>query len=374
MDVFYLTQLGYGYYHSGDVEDCETYFITHFDDYYRQFREHITQDVWKEYYSLGYLLQPATAQFWRPPDLRDLPSSNDPYSFLRDKPVGCHNKLPRWADTVINTFYRQRALSEDTITQIAIDSLQDTISRLREHHPEVPPYSETQARFWLKYMLKNRAPGGGPSYFSIFVAQGGCDVMDWDRHYSPERWHAASEFALEPDRNGNTRQIIGWCGWPDGGTEAMTVRRGWVYELASEEEVEFMAAVAAKETEGCSVDALNFSLRSHMLLAVLHLAFVPVPQRQEAHDKIRRGFLEKERLAEATVDEWIQQVLGVMEPYVVEEKAIPATDEERTKLFRRILAENGQLFARGGWKFSKRGPARGFKFDLEMPIEYRKKK
>lgn len=272
------------------------------------------------------------------------------------------------------TFYRQKTLSEDTITQIAIETLRNTISRLREHHPEVPPYSATQAHFWLDYMRKNLAfATSGPSYFGIFIAQGGYDVWDWQRYYSPERWHAVSVEVLEPDLDGSARPEVSWCGWPDGGAGSLAKDRGWLPELGSEEEVEFMAAVAAKETEGCDVDELDYSVRSHMLLAVLRLAFLRGSERDEVYEKMKQGILEVGRLDETTVDEWIQKVLEVMEPYALELKVFSVENKNRTVLLRRILAENGQLFARGGWKFSKRGPERGFKFDLQVAMDKRKK-
>lgn len=366
--MFYLAQIGYGYYHECDVEDGRSFFIDDFEDYCAKYGEHFTRDVWKQYYSLEFLLQPVTAGFWRLPNLRDLPSSCYPMGILRDKPP-CHStKLPRWADNVVGTYYRQATLPEDTITQIAIDTLRGTISRLRESHPEVPPFSETQARFWLQYTRKHLPFSGGPNYFGIFVAQGGYDMWAWERHYSAERWHAVSDVALEPDLDGTAKPAFGWCGWPDGGIGPEAVLRGWAPELGSEEEVEFMAAVAAKETEGCAMDSLDYSIRSHMLIGVLELAFVSETQRSERVAKLKQHIIEKGRLNEANADEWIQNVLEVMEPYALLQQVFPAKDEGRTALLRRILAENGQLFARGGWKFSKRGPAHGLKFDLAVPM------
>lgn len=198
-------------------------------------------------------------------------------------------------------------------------------------------------------------------------------MWEWERHYTPERWHAVSVVALEPDLDGTARSELGWCGWPDGGAGSLAAQRGWVPELGSEEEVKFMAAVAAKETECCDMDALNYSVRSHILLAMLHLAFLPESQREEFGKKMRQGVLEKGRLDETTMDEWIENVLGVIEPYTLEQKVFPATNDGRTALLRRVLAENGQLFARGGWQFGKRGPARGFKFDLKNSVETRRK-
>lgn len=118
--------------------------------------------------------------------------------------------------------------------------------------------------------------------------------------------------------------------------------------LGSEEEVEFMAALAAKEVEGCDVDALDYPIRSHMLLEVLRLAFLHGLQREELCARIKQGTVVVGRLDETTVDEWIEKELEVMDPYVLEKKVFPVADQQRTELFRRILAENGQLFARGG--------------------------
>lgn len=269
-----MTQLTFGLYHECELEEAgRSYFSTHFADYCTNYGEHITEDVWKQYYSLEFLLQPVTARYWRLPNLRDLPSSCQPIGGWREKPVGHFTKLPRWADTVIATAHRQPTLSKDAITQIGIDTLRDVTARLREHHPEVPAFSATQSQFWLDYMRKELPFFGGPSYFDVFTAQGGYYMRDFERYYSTERWYAASDVALEPDLDGSAKPEVGWCGWPDGGTAGEATERGWVRELGSEEEVEFLAAVAAKEMESCSMDELDYSVRSHMLLSILQLAF-----------------------------------------------------------------------------------------------------
>lgn len=139
-----------------------------------------------------------------------------------------------------------------------------------------------------------------------------------------------------------------------------------------------MAAVAAKETEGYDINALNYGLRSHILLAILRLTFMPAEseEHREYSDKIRQGTLDKGRLNEARYDEWFNNVLKVMQPYAEEKKEFPVMDEDRRAFLRRILAENGQLFARGGWQFnpsSARMPKRCFMFDLEVAFDKRKK-
>lgn len=367
-----MSQVACGwYYESYIVDDLYT---DNFNDYLTAYGKYFTEDIWKQYYSLEFLLQPSTARFWRPPNLRHLPFSDDPVGTCRKKPAAHATKLPRWADTVNGTYHRQTALSKERITEIAIETLRSSISRLREQHPEVPPYSETQARFWLDYVRKEMGYAGGPSYFGIYMAQGGYDVWDWQRHYTPERWHAVSDVALPPDLDDKTgRSEVGWCGWPDGGAGSVAAMFGWLPELGSEEEVDFMAAVAAEETKGCSMDKLDYALRSHMLLGLLRAVFEQEPARSEQIDKVKRGAIEKGRLEEDNADEWLRNALAVMEPYALANDVFPTAEHERTALLLKVLAENGQLFARGGWKFSARGPARGFKFDLSVALEKRRK-
>lgn len=128
-------------------DDGRIYYPEQTDEYLADFREHFTADIWKEYYSLDYLLHSSSARYWRPPNLRDLPSAGDPIGQLRQKPIGCHIRLPRWAFNVNSTLTRQTELPENTVVQIALGTLRDVTARLREKYPQVPTYSETQARF-----------------------------------------------------------------------------------------------------------------------------------------------------------------------------------------------------------------------------------
>ena len=90
-----------------------------------------------------------------------------------------------------------------------------TIIRLRTAYTSVPPYSETQARFWLKYMGLG-SPGRSslakavsreewePNIFGVLVAQGAYDVYAWAAKYSAQLWEAsaARREVAEPDVDG----------------------------------------------------------------------------------------------------------------------------------------------------------------------------
>ena len=262
----------------------------------------------------------------------------------------------------------------ETVTHLALSTLQHTISCLRKDYPSVQPYSETQARFWLRRMgidspYTYSREAWRPSPFGVQLAQGAFDVWEWEAHYSPERWHSieARIAPLEPDLDGTRKREdeVHWCGMPDGGVGAQAWWRGWEPELGSEEEIEFLAAIAAKETEGICLDVgnLDYSMQSHMLLGVMRAAF----DREKSMEDIKRRIVEAGRIDENNrAEQWIQEVLKVMEPYVQKRNNIwPATEEERNELLRRILVENGQLFAR--WKYSP--PSKEFSFELK-PRKY----
>ncbi len=94
----------------------------------------------------------------------------------------------------------------------------------------------------------------GPNCFGGLVAQGGIDVFAWEERYSARLWEASAgaggKEVAKPDLelDGTWKSSVQWCGMPDGGICVQAWRRGWGEEVGSEEEVEFLAAVAVDET------------------------------------------------------------------------------------------------------------------------------
>jgi hypothetical protein len=194
-----------------------------------------------------------------------------------------------------------------------------------------------------------------PNIFGILVAQGAYDVYAWEAKYSAQLWEAsaARREVAEPDVDGVWKSEVMWCGWPDGGVGSYAWCRGWEGEVGSEEEVEFLAAVAVEETVGvkAEVGELDFAVRSHMLLGVMRAAVEGDRERDVFLEELERGMVGTGRIKEERAGRWLREVLGVVEPYVrIWEGVWPATEVERGKVLRRILVENGQLFAR--WKLS----------------------
>lgn len=391
LDIFYLAQIAAGTYRSSDQLESDIWPSSDdFDTFYTQHHPLLNPDAWKQYYSPAFLSLPTTARFYRLPNLRDLPDSSDPLGEPRPHKGSGHHptRLPRWAHHVTRTRRRQPTLALETIRQLALSTLAQTISRLegdssRGHHPSPDPYSETQARFWLKYMgidkphyLAHTKEAWNPNQFGLHIAQGGFDLSDWEAHYSLEVWESdeARIAAREPDLDGTRKSEVWWCGMPDGGIGLYARLRGWEPELGSEEEVAFLAAVAVKEAEavigggdgdGDGDGDLDYAMRSHMFVGVMRAVF-ETAERERWTEELKRGIVEAGRIdEEKKAEEWLQQVLMVMEPYVQKvDGQWPAAVEDRSELLRQILMENGQVFAR--WKLSPL--SKEFSFELKPRI------
>lgn len=192
-----------------------------------------------------------------------------------------------------------------------------------------------------------------PNRFGVLVAQGALDVYAWGAQYSAQRWEAsgAGKEVAEPDVDSGWESQVEWCGEPDGGVGVQAWWRGWEPEVGSEEEVEFLAAVAVEETAGVEVGQLDYAVRSHVLLGVMRAAVAGGRERDVFLEELERGMVGKGRIGEGRAGRWLREALGVVEPYVrIWEGVWPDTEEERGEVLRRILVENGQLFAR--WKVS----------------------
>ncbi|RDW81616.1 uncharacterized protein DSM5745_05173 [Aspergillus mulundensis] len=366
LDIFYLAQLAAAIYRSssqleGDFpspDDFQSFYTTHY--------ALLHPSAWRTYYSTSFLTQPTTARFYRLPNLQDLPDSDSPLSLPRHRPPAHATKLPRWASTVARTRRRQPALPLATFTDIALGTLETTIARLRTSHPSVLPYSETQARFWLEYMGLGsgrfdsaKAPAGSreawePNSFGISVAQGAYDVYAWEGKYSAQLWKESGagtgRGVVEPDVDGGWKSEVMWCGEPDGGVGMYAWCRGWEGEVGSEEEVEFLAAVAVEETVGvvAEVGELDLAVRSHVLLGAMRAAVETGREREAFLEELERGMAKTGRIGEDRVGRWLREALRVVEPYVSGWEGVWPDAAERKKVLRQILGENGQLFGR--WK------------------------
>ena len=419
MDIFYLAQIAAAYYRwTSQLDGDDPLTFSDFDAFYTAHHALLHPTAWRSYYSTTFLTQPTTARFYRMPDLQDLPDSSSPLCLPRDNLVSEHVlKLPRWAYTVGRTRYRQPLLPFDTITEIALRTLDAVLTRLHAAYPNTPPFSESHARFWLDWYHKppiaeskpdlnssasfthfsfkeelptntntqlegeeKKVPSSpsptsdlsprkdnreawGPHHFGLNVASGLYDIHSLEAQYLAQ---VSSGKVVEPEPS---KPVFWWVGIPDGGTASQVLERGWQEEIGSEEEVEFLAAVAMEETAGLGagaikMDGLDCSIRSHILLAVMQAALVKNMQEREHFLKeLERRMVQKGRIGKERAGRWIREALGIMVPYVRVWQGEWPNTEERGEMLRRIWVENPLLFAR--WKLSP--VLRQFAFDDAKP-------
>ncbi|KAJ0417402.1 hypothetical protein BJY00DRAFT_289510 [Aspergillus carlsbadensis] len=386
LDLFYLAQIAAAIYRSDQITGVFPS-PDEFEAFYTEHHALLHPSAWRSYYSEPFLKHHTTSRFYRLPNLQHLPDADSPLDAPRKRPRvggGPHAlKLPCWAYSVARTHRRQPFLPLATLTEIALRTLEATITRLCEAHPGVPRYSETQARFWLEDMglrlsgprTKPKPKSGSGSgsktvpraawdvdRFGILAAQGYYDVYEWEGKYSVQAWEASWERngggVVKPDvEEGVWKSEVMWCGGPDGGIGAYAWWRGWEAELGSEEEVEFLAAVAVEEVAGVrGLEGLDLAVRSHILLGVMWAAVKTGLEREEFLQELETGMVQSGRIGEDNAGIWLREALGIIEPYVRNwEGAWP-----HAELFRRILVDNGQLFAR--WKVSPQ--LKEFNFEL----------
>ncbi|KAJ5414362.1 hypothetical protein N7509_000989 [Penicillium cosmopolitanum] len=354
LDIFYLAQLAAAIYRYTSQLEGDLPSFSDFPTFYTAHHALLHSSVWRSYYSTHFLTQRTTACFYRLPDLQDLPDSSSPLCQPCRNPVSAHVlKRPRWAYTVGCTRCRQPFLSFETLTAVALSTL--------EFNPSAAPDSESHARFWLDYFTFNisRSYLGKiipweewmPNCFGISVAQGKYDIHRLEAEYLAQ---VSGEEIVEGD--GESEQVM-WCGLPDGGIGVQARWRGWEEEIGSEEEVKFLAAVAVEETvglglglEGIEMDELDLSIRSHILLAVMHAAVKDREEKERFLGELERQMVQKGIIGKERAGSWIREALGIMEPYVCVWQGVWPGEEERGEMLRRILVENAQLFAR--WRVS----------------------
>ncbi|KAE8133830.1 hypothetical protein BDV38DRAFT_286451 [Aspergillus pseudotamarii] len=171
--------------------------------------------LWSSYYNTKHLFSPQAWESWIPPDRRPLPVLTS----ALDKPASLSPgqespaRLIRFAFVFITQCKNiAESCNEDAIRQ-AVATLQSTTIRLRTTNMAIPPYSETQARFWLDMVracLRSLdIPYEGsreilPSQltFDSFIVLFGLTPTSWKRYYSQRVWDslAARVQFVPPDR------------------------------------------------------------------------------------------------------------------------------------------------------------------------------
>ncbi|KAF5019405.1 hypothetical protein F66182_8605 [Fusarium sp. NRRL 66182] len=174
--------------------------------------------LWRFYYSKDLLFTPEAREDWHLPDLQPLPTISRADLSDRRLPqqsgVSRHDRLPRFAFSVVQKTLSSK-LRRGGVVKQALDALQSSTMRLRASDPSMPPYSETQAYFWIQivhaYLKSLEAEssqgvglGGSVSALTFEAFKSLFDINgdEWRKYYSKSTWEgvAARMGFVNPDK------------------------------------------------------------------------------------------------------------------------------------------------------------------------------
>lgn len=167
--------------------------------------------LWKEYYSKELMFSPSAKEAWRFPDLQPLPTTlpEAPGKVQAHEPATpVPDRLLRFAFIVVQKVVPTSRRRGELINH-ALETWKSYTIRARARDPTIPPYSVTQAYFWIQLFHHTRVsleqgeiPGLSAALtFDAFKELVELDGEEWRKYYSPDLWDSVSarmEFKL-PD-------------------------------------------------------------------------------------------------------------------------------------------------------------------------------
>ncbi|EXL73916.1 hypothetical protein FOPG_10858 [Fusarium oxysporum f. sp. conglutinans race 2 54008] len=164
--------------------------------------------LWRSYYSKNLLFSQLARDHYSLPDLQPLPTIKQATSApLREKAVNDVDRLPRFAFTVVQKTLSSK-LRRGGVVKQALEALQSSTMRLRASDSSVPPYSETQAYFWIQIIhayTRSLEVESSESQFTTYEAfKSLFDIKgdEWREYYSQSTWEsiAARMTFVNPDK------------------------------------------------------------------------------------------------------------------------------------------------------------------------------
>ncbi|CAI7583629.1 unnamed protein product [Penicillium glandicola] len=173
--------------------------------------------LWKLYYTKEHMFSEAARESWSLPDLQPLPGLSSQNHGSLSVQANNPDRLLQYAFAVVQHTLTSGSRRGEVIRE-ALESLKATTIRLRRTNSSVPPYSETQAYFWIQIVHAaiqsfRAAPGSSTSEKSIvdipasrissatLTALFDLNSSIWRQYYSEKVWNgiAARIAFVQPD-------------------------------------------------------------------------------------------------------------------------------------------------------------------------------
>jgi ubiquitin carboxyl-terminal hydrolase L3 len=175
--------------------------------------------LWKPYYTKDLLFSPEAREAWYPPNRESLPAilaaaAAPSNSYKLAPPTVELDRLLRFGFEVSREIMASTGRRSEVINK-ALEDLKTATIRLRASDPRVPPYSLTQAYFWIQLFhhaqksveearsttLKDLPVPVSDLGFPVLKVAMGIRLDEWRAYYSSSLWEsipARMEFAV-PD-------------------------------------------------------------------------------------------------------------------------------------------------------------------------------
>ncbi|KAF4998271.1 hypothetical protein FGRMN_3320 [Fusarium graminum] len=162
--------------------------------------------LWRPYYSKDLLFSPEARENWHLPDLQPLPTiarTDISTKTAEHQVVNDVDRLPRFAFSVVQTTLSSN-LRRGGVVKKALEALQSSTMRLRASDSSIPPYSETQAYFWIQIIhaylrsleveSSSQNSVGSPTTLSFEAFKSLFDITgdEWNQYYSKSTWESIS--------------------------------------------------------------------------------------------------------------------------------------------------------------------------------------
>lgn len=164
--------------------------------------------LWRLYYSKEHMFSETARESWSLPDLRPVPGLSSLNHDSLPGQISNPDRLLQYAFAVVQYTLTSGARRGQVVKE-ALDSLKMTTIRLRTTNSSVPPYSETQAYFWIQVVHAaiqslEAAPGSSTSERSIVDVPASrissatlsalfeLNSSTWKRYYSEKVWNSIS--------------------------------------------------------------------------------------------------------------------------------------------------------------------------------------
>ncbi|KAF5664839.1 putative ubiquitin thiolesterase L3 [Fusarium denticulatum] len=237
----------------------------------------MNSNLWRAYYSKDLLFSPLVRANYSLPDLQPLPTIKRATSTLaQEKVMTDVDRLPRFAFSVVQKTLSSKVRRGGVVKQ-ALEALQSSTMRLRVADSSVPPYSETQAYFWVQIIhayTRSLEVESSESQFTTYEAfKSLFDINgdEWKEYYSQSTWEsiAARMAFVNPDK----KPLPNIFNLPSQARKNLAVsqminatnNRSTNTNLPPSEDLDFLAAIVIDEAKLIPESELNVASHASLI-------------------------------------------------------------------------------------------------------------